>query len=71
VDKLKPLGQVYDGNRGTFNIGSIPNLHSLIPYSLDALKARFPVFEFGRDLVSPHRARPKEHGAVPVNCKGC
>jgi chromosome partitioning protein len=42
VDRLKPLGQVQDGHPGGFNIGNIPNLHSLIPYSLEARK---PVFQ--------------------------
>lgn len=40
VTPLQPLGQVaYPA--GPFEIGKIPNLHSLIPYSLDARK---PVF---------------------------
>jgi chromosome partitioning protein len=42
VDRLRPLGQVRDGQAGEFNLGKIPNLHSLIPYSLEARK---PVFQ--------------------------
>lgn len=41
VGKLTPLGQVLTSTSGTFNLGMIPNLHSLIPYSLEAKK---PVF---------------------------
>ena len=41
VGKLMPLGQILIPSNGTFNLGMIPNLHSLIPYSLDAKK---PVF---------------------------
>jgi len=39
VDRLNPLGQVHNGNG--FNLGKIPNLHSLIPYSLKARKSVF------------------------------
>ncbi len=42
IDVLAPLGQVHDWGDGNWNIGQIPNLHSLIPYSLDAKK---PVFD--------------------------
>lgn len=42
IDKLDPLGQVHHWSTGTWNIGKIPNLHSLVPYSL---KARKPVFD--------------------------
>jgi chromosome partitioning protein len=41
VERLQPLGQVYKGGSANFNLGKIPNLHSLIPYSLEARK---PVF---------------------------
>jgi chromosome partitioning protein len=42
VDKLAPLGQVVNSERSaSFSLGKIPNLHSLIPYSLEARK---PVF---------------------------
>ncbi len=42
VDRLTPLGQVRNGPSSNFNLGKIPNLHSLIPYSLEARK---PVFQ--------------------------
>lgn len=42
VDKLKNLDQVYEWKDSNWNLGKIPNLHSLIPYSLEARK---PVFE--------------------------
>jgi chromosome partitioning protein len=41
VSKLAPLGQIFIPWSGDFNLGMIPNLHSLIPYSLQAKK---PVF---------------------------
>jgi cellulose biosynthesis protein BcsQ len=41
VARLQPLGQVYNGASPDFNLGKIPNLHSLIPYSQEARK---PVF---------------------------
>lgn len=40
VNKLTPIGQVVA--RSDYNLGQIPNLHSLIPYSLNARK---PVFD--------------------------
>lgn len=42
IEKLQPLGQVHSWEDGNWNIGKIPNLHSLIPYSLEARK---PVFD--------------------------
>lgn len=42
VGKLAPHNQVHYGSDNTFNLGKIPNLHSLIPYSLEAQK---PVFD--------------------------
>jgi chromosome partitioning protein len=42
VEKLRPLGQVIDWEDGDYKLGQIPNLHSLIPYSLQARK---PVFD--------------------------
>lgn len=42
VDKLIPLDQIHDWGDGKWNIGKVPNLHSLIPYSLEARK---PVFD--------------------------
>ena len=41
VTKLTPLGQVAPPTAGSYDLGMIPNLHSLIPYSLAARK---PVF---------------------------
>lgn len=41
VKKLKPLGQVIEWEDKDYNLGQIPNLHSLIPYSMDARK---PIF---------------------------
>ena len=41
VDKLTPLGQVVDWEDADYKLGAIPNLHSLIPYSMDAKK---PIF---------------------------
>lgn len=40
VDKLTPISQVV--SRNNYHLGQIPNLHSLIPYSLNARK---PVFD--------------------------
>jgi chromosome partitioning protein len=42
VDKLTPLQQVEQKRDGTYELAKIPNLHSLIPYSLEARK---PVFQ--------------------------
>jgi cellulose biosynthesis protein BcsQ len=42
VDKLAPLNQVMEWADEGFDLGSIPNLHSLIPYSQQARK---PVFD--------------------------
>jgi chromosome partitioning protein len=44
VKKLAPLDQVIEWEDGQFKLGQIPNLHSLIPYSLEARK---PVFDCG------------------------
>lgn len=38
IDQLSSLGQVHEPGRSTFNLGKIPNLNSLIPYSLEARK---------------------------------
>ncbi|WP_431610147.1 ParA family protein [Chryseobacterium sp. 'Rf worker isolate 10'] len=40
VNRLQPINQVIE--RDDYNLGQIPNFHSLIPYSLNALK---PVFD--------------------------
>jgi hypothetical protein len=42
VSKLAPINQIIDWEGDDYKLGQIPNLHSLIPYSL---KARKPVFE--------------------------
>ena len=42
IDKLSSHDQVHDWGDGNWNIGKVPNLHSLIPYSLEARK---PVFD--------------------------
>jgi chromosome partitioning protein len=41
VNKLKPIGQVIEWENDDYKLGQIPNLHSLIPYSMDAKK---PIF---------------------------
>ncbi|MGI6014601.1 MAG: ParA family protein [Oscillospiraceae bacterium] len=60
VNKLKPLGQVVE--RENYRLGAIPNLHSLIPYSLDAHK---PVYKCtSRDgLRGDHINKAKESSA--------
>ena len=42
ITPLESLNQVHHWDDNNWNIGQIPNLHSLIPYSLDAKK---PVFD--------------------------
>jgi chromosome partitioning protein len=42
VDKLRPLDQVMEWSEPGFDLGSIPNLHSLVPYSQ---QARLPIFD--------------------------
>jgi cellulose biosynthesis protein BcsQ len=42
ISKLSPIDQIVDTAAGSFDLGMIPNLHSLIPYSQDARK---PVFQ--------------------------
>nr|VFK24012.1 MAG: Cellulose biosynthesis protein BcsQ [Candidatus Kentron sp. MB] len=42
IHKLKPFNQVHDWKDNNWNLGEIPNLHNLIPYSLEARK---PVFD--------------------------
>jgi cellulose biosynthesis protein BcsQ len=42
IEKLSPIKQVLIWEDGDYNLGQIPNLHSLIPYSLEARK---PVFD--------------------------
>lgn len=59
VSKLSPLGQVVNKNNGTYNLGMIPNLHSLIPYSQEARK---PVFHCSstEGLKGEHIARARD-----------
>ncbi|MCK3780486.1 ParA family protein [Ensifer sesbaniae] len=56
VDKLDPLQQVVRWHDEVYRLGQIPNLHSLIPYSL---KARKPVFDctYRDGLRGEHIAR--------------
>lgn len=61
IDKLAARDQVFQwqGEELNWHLGNIPNLHSLVPYSLHAKK---PVFDCtGRDgLVGAHVARARE-----------
>ena len=41
VDKLRPLNQLIEWDDNEYNLGQIPNLHSLVPYSMAARK---PIF---------------------------
>ena len=41
INKLLPYNQILEWEDNSFNLGLIPNLHSLIPYSLEARKAVF------------------------------
>lgn len=44
VGLLEPLGQVVHWEDESFDLGNIPNLHSLVPYSQEARK---PIFDCG------------------------
>ncbi|HCL3371523.1 ParA family protein [Pseudomonas aeruginosa] len=59
VARLDPIGQVYHWPDGLFDLGSIPNLHSLIPYSQEARK---PIFDCtGADgLTGAHISRARD-----------
>lgn len=59
IEKLKVIDQVYDWKGESFRLGRIPNLHSLVPYSMEARK---PIFYCGsRDGVrGAHLAKAKE-----------
>ena len=59
IDKLQPIDQIHAWEDGNWNIGNIPNLHSLIPYSLEARK---PVFDCGskEGLRGAHITSAKE-----------
>lgn len=41
VEKLKKIDQAIEWDDNDYNLGQIPNLHSLVPYSMDAKK---PIF---------------------------
>lgn len=69
VDKLTALDQVVDWDDSDYNLGMIPNLHSLIPYSQ---RARKPVFDcsYPDGLQGNHVARAgeaKDHFSGIVN----
>ena len=70
VDKLDPIGQVHHWVDNEWNLGRIPNLHSLVPYSLEARK---PVFDCtSRDgLTGAHitRARNSSQYFDPIMTK--
>lgn len=59
IDKLQPLGQVIEWEDKNYNLGQIPNLHSLIPYSLEARK---PVYKCNNSdgLQGAHITRAKD-----------
>lgn len=59
IKLLDPSNQVYHWPDGSWNLGQIPNLHSLIPYSLEARK---PVFDCtSRDgLTGAHISRARD-----------
>lgn len=59
VRKLEPLDQVIHWSDDNYKLGQIPNLHSLIPYSL---KVRKPVFDCtsGDGLRGAHIERARE-----------
>ena len=67
VEKLSPLDQVHDWSDGNWNIGKVPNLHSLVPYSLEARK---PVFDCKANdgLTGVHitRARDSKQHFEPI-----
>lgn len=62
VDVLRPLGQVAEWPDGDYNLGKIPNLHSLIAYSLEARK---PVFDCTSTdgLKGDHINKARESGS--------
>lgn len=58
INRLLLNNQVYNPTSTGFEIGKIPNLHSLIPYSMEALK---PVYECTKDdgLTGEHITKAK------------
>ena len=67
VDRLADLGQVGPPTDGSYDLGKIPNLHSLIPYSQ---KAKLPVFQctHREGLVGQHiyKARDSRNLFDPI-----
>ncbi len=63
VKKLRPTGQVMEWEDGGYDLGSIPNLHSLVPYSQSARK---PIFDCnGQDgLRGAHLAKAIQSGEL-------
>jgi chromosome partitioning protein len=63
IARLEPLHQVYLPVGGTHNLGQIPNLHSLVPYSQEARK---PVYKCtGADgLRGAHISKALESSAL-------
>ncbi len=59
INKLSPLNQVYNWGPTGSNLGKIPNLHSLMPYSLEARK---PVFDckYSDGLRGDHTVKAKD-----------
>jgi cellulose biosynthesis protein BcsQ len=58
VSRLEPLGQVFHWGDGLFDLGGIPNLHSLVPYSQEARK---PIFDLrsADGLTGAHISRAR------------
>jgi hypothetical protein len=76
IAKLQPLGQVIEWDEGDYKLGQIPNLHSLIPYSLEARK---PVFDctstdglrgahISRALLADRRDAGERRKLVTISC---
>lgn len=67
VAKLEMIGQVHKWQADSWQLGTIPNLHSLIPYSLNAKK---PVFDCSSSdgLNGSHitKARESRHLFTPI-----
>ncbi|MGD2179815.1 ParA family protein [Lusitaniella coriacea] len=67
VDKLESTKQVHNWGDSHWNLGKVPNLHSLIPYSLEARK---PVFDCKSSdgLKGAHitRARKSKDHFTPI-----
>jgi len=63
INRLEPLGQVEVRGDGNYNLGRIPNLHSLIPYSMEARK---PVYKCtsADGLRGAHISSAAESGAL-------